>query len=276
MNLLLVDDEIFVIQGILDSVRWEYFDLDHIFTANSYAQAVNIFLNNTVDIVFCDIEMPYGTGIDLVTWIKKHSPDTECIFLTCHDKFVFAQQAVQLNCLDYILKPAVAEKIEGVLRKAVNIIKEKHRNEQYRDYGRIYMKTIGNGTEHEESIGESAVEKVARYIQEHISDSLSVNDLARLVNLNVDYLTRSFKKRYNVTPIEYIREQRIFLAKELLMKNELSISMVAAKVGYGNYSYFTKIFKSCCGVTPREFQQEYLRVSSRKNQNIHINGGFVS
>ncbi|OYO41027.1 hypothetical protein CG709_21350, partial [Lachnotalea glycerini] len=64
MNLLIVDDEIYAIQGILDSVNWDRLDFDNIFTANSYSQALNIFQNEKVAILVCDIEMPYGTGLD--------------------------------------------------------------------------------------------------------------------------------------------------------------------------------------------------------------------
>jgi two-component system, response regulator YesN len=77
-----------------------------------------------------------------------------------------------------------------------------------------------------------------------------------VIQLSPDYLTRAFKKKYKCTPIDYITEQRMFLAKELLLANTMSISMISAKVGYSNYSYFTKIFKGYFGETPREFQRK--------------------
>ena len=71
MNLLIVDDEIFVIQGLLDSVNWEQLGLDKIFIANNFAQAVNIFMQNEINILLSDIEMPFGSGIDLVEWVNR-------------------------------------------------------------------------------------------------------------------------------------------------------------------------------------------------------------
>ena len=73
MNLLIVDDEMFAIQGILDDVPWEQLKFDNIYTANSYAQAVNIFRSHKVDILLCDIEMPMGNGLDLVQWVRGHT-----------------------------------------------------------------------------------------------------------------------------------------------------------------------------------------------------------
>jgi two-component system response regulator YesN len=71
MNLLIVDDEILAVQGILDGVEWDKLSFDRVLTANSYAQAVNIFLENQIDVMLCDIEMPYGIGTELVQWVIR-------------------------------------------------------------------------------------------------------------------------------------------------------------------------------------------------------------
>lgn len=255
MKLLIVDDEIYAIQGIIDGVDWKNLELDRVLTANSYAQAVNIFMENKIDILLCDIEMPYGSGVELVEWVKGHSPETECIFLTCHDEFQFARKAINLNCLDYLLKPASVSQITEILEKAIRTVKEKQTNLKYQDYGKSFIKKMGESTN--DSV--EATEKIKDYIKVHIADTLTVEGLAKYVNLSPDYLTRTFKKKYNLTIIDYITEQRMFLAKELLIQNTMSISMVAVKVGYGNYSYFTKMFKKFYGLSPRELQQEYLR-----------------
>lgn len=229
MNLLIVDDEVFAIQGILDGVDWDKLNFENIYTANSYAQALNIFVKEKVDVMLCDIEMPYGSGLDLVEWVKKEYPATECIFLTCHDEFDFARQAISLKCLDYVLKPAPPEKILEVLKKAIEVVEEKEKDENYKKFGKFY-----------------------------------VEELAKIVYLSPDYLTRLFKKKHDMTIIDYITKCRLFLAKELLEKNEMSISMISSKVGYGNYSYFTRIFKKYCGVTPSEYQRECFKKKNKR------------
>ena len=54
--------------------------------------------------------------------------------------------------------------------------------------------------------------------------------------------------------VDYIIKKRLELAKMLLEQNKLSITMISARVGYNNYSYFTKMFKKMYGMTPREYQ----------------------
>lgn len=139
MNLLIVDDEIFAIQGLLDSVEWDQLTFDKILTANSFTQAVNIFMENEINIMLSDIEMPYGSGIELAEWVKSHYPETECIFLTCHDEFNFAKQAITLKCLDYVLKPVKPEKLLEVLKNAIDVINTKRKTKEYQQYGELYV-----------------------------------------------------------------------------------------------------------------------------------------
>ena len=259
MNLLIVDDEIFAIQGILDSVDWEKLNFDRILTANSYAQAINIFMEDKIDIMLSDIEMPYGSGIELVEWVRSHYPETECIFLTCHAEFNFAKQAITLKCLDYVLKPVRPEKLLEVLKNAITTVNDKRKDKEYKQYGELYVKSTFGPSETELDKIDETLEKVKNYVLDNISEPLTVESIARYVYLNPDYLTRVFKKKYGQTLIEYITEQRMFLAKELLMRNKMPINMIAERVGYSNCSYFTKVFKEYHGKTPSEFQREYIK-----------------
>lgn len=67
-------------------------------------------------------------------------------------------------------------------------------------------------------------------------------------------MTRLFKKQFDQTVTDYVLQQRMMLAGELLRESKLSVTMVSDKVGYGNYSYFIKLFKKFYGKTPREYQ----------------------
>lgn len=258
MKLLLVDDEIFAVQGIVDSVNWEQLGIDEVLTASSMKSAIRVLGENKIDIALCDIEMPNGTGIDLVQYIKSEMPyEILCIFLTAHSNFDFAQQAVRLGCFDYILKPAKPETIEEVLIKAVEQIDSSRRNEKYQNYGQLYVQNIIGGDSGEDKSPEDIVESCVRYIRAHIQDPLTVEALAVEHYISADYLTRLFKKKFGQGLSGYIKEQRMFLAKELLESTELSITMISAKVGYENYSAFITSFKKYCGMPPREYRQMY-------------------
>ncbi len=201
MRLLIVDDEIFAIEGIKAGVNWEVLDFSEVLTANSYAQAVEIMEDTPVEIILCDIEMPNESGLELVAWVNEHHPKTECIILSCHDEFDFARQAVQLRCLDYILKPARYDFLTEVLGKAIQTVKEKNHQDILEGYGQLYIDNLSKSKGAET---EDIAEKTAHYIEEHLSEELSVSSLANMVYVSPDHLTRTFKKKYQCTVSDYI------------------------------------------------------------------------
>ncbi|WP_186328752.1 response regulator [Bacillus sp. X1(2014)] len=123
-HVLIVDDEIHSIRGVQAGVDWEKHHISTVYTANNMRQAQEVFLNNRVDLLLCDIEMPKGSGIDLLKWVREHYPSTEAIFLTCHSDFGYAKQALQLKSFNYLLKPVDYQELEGVIHNALEKIKK--------------------------------------------------------------------------------------------------------------------------------------------------------
>lgn len=253
MNILIVDDEQFAIQGMLDGINWDMLGFDKVLTACSYEEAVSIVKKTYVDILVSDIEMPGESGLKLIAYMNEHSANTECIILTCHDEFDYAQTAVRLNCMEYVLKPVRYQKLTEILLRAREKVNQRRQNEQIRQYGQQFIDSLAKETKGD---AVNALEMAVEYIDSHLAEELSVRDLATLCYVSADHLTRLFKKKCGMTVSEYIQEKRIRLAGELLQREDLTISMVANTVGFGNYSYFTEQFKKHYGMTPREYQKQ--------------------
>lgn len=254
MKLLIVDDEYFAVQGILDGVNWDLLGFEQVLTAYTYQEAVDLFQKNYIEILLSDIELPDENGLELVDWVNEHSPNTECILLSCHDEFDYARRAVSLKCLDYVLKPVRYNVLTEILKKAMDMVEEKRHKIMMEKYGAQYIDSMA-----QKSKGDyvDAVEQIENYITEHYAEDLRVKDLANMVYISSDHLTRSFKKRFGKTVSEYILEKRMNLAGELLKRHDLSITQVSDSVGFGNYSYFTEQFKKVYGMTPREYQKQF-------------------
>jgi two-component system response regulator YesN len=122
-KVLIVDDEIFAVKGVISGVNWRDLGITEIYEAY-HAQGAKERLKSTpIDLVICDIEMPEENGIELVRWITTHFPDVVTVFLTCHADFSFAKMAIHLGSFDYLLKPAIYSDLEKVLRNALETIK---------------------------------------------------------------------------------------------------------------------------------------------------------
>ena len=253
MRILVVDDEYFAVQGILNGVNWDVLPYEEILQAGSYGQAVELLTPKPVDVVLCDIEMPDESGLELIAWVNEHWPETECIILSCHDEFDYARQAVALNCLEYALKPVRYDRLTQMLRHAAEVVEEKRHQRTLSDYGQKSIDRISAEKKKEAPSNEGVAEKAAAYIEQHIAEELSVRSLADMAYVSSDHLTRLFKKRFGCSVSEYVYQRRMILAGELLKDENMTVTMVSGMVGYGNYSYFTDQFRRYYKMTPREY-----------------------
>ena len=96
--------------------------------------------------------------------------------------------------------------------------------------------------------------KAVEYIKGHLSEKISLNDVADHVFLSKSYLSRVFKQEMNCSLTSYISKLRVEMAKELLMDNSINIVDIAYMVGFEDQSYFTKVFKRFCGCSPGKFR----------------------
>lgn len=137
--LLLVDDEIFAVEGIKAAVDWTKLGVAEVHTAYDIHQAKEIYEKTPIDIMLCDIEMPQGSGLELLAWVREHYPRTESVFLTCHADFHFAKQAIQLGSFDYLLKPIPIPELETVIAKAIAKKREESKKTEYSQYGQYWV-----------------------------------------------------------------------------------------------------------------------------------------
>ena len=253
MNILLVDDEDIAIEGIQANINFREYGIEEVFTANSMEQAKKVIECNPIHIVLCDIEMPNGSGLELMEWINEHAPSIVKLILSCHAEFEFAQTAVGLSCQQYLTKPATPDVLDRAVTKAVEQVKKMDSDQNIMRLGKEYINQLA-GIKGDEISG---VEQVKNYIVEHIDEEISVKELANMVYLSQNQLLRVFKKKYQKTITEFIIEYRMQLAEELLKNTELTVTTVSVKVGYPNYAYFTKLFKKHSGFTPSAYRNRF-------------------
>lgn len=112
------------------------------------------------------------------------------------------------------------------------------------------------GDAHMESArsNEDCIRLAEKYIRDNISRSVSRAEVAEYLNFNEEYFSRLFKKYNGDTFKAYEMKERIREAKKLLQYSKFSINIIASKVGYDNFSHFSKVFKQATGYTPQEYR----------------------
>ncbi len=139
MNLLIVDDEPDVIDGILSGVDLKEMGYTGIFTARSGEEAVEIMLNVSVDVLITDIEMSDMNGLSLLEWARTHNHDVVTIFCTAYSDFNYAKKALELQAFDYYLKPIRYQELSEKLAAAAAEVKRLTEEKKHQLYGGYWL-----------------------------------------------------------------------------------------------------------------------------------------
>ena len=135
MKVLIVDDDIATVDVIKNTVDWTDLGVSDVFTAYNIKSAKSVLLDEDIDIVISDIEMPQGSGIDLLEWFRERELDGEFLLLTCHESFDYATHAMKLHAFEYLLKPFDVNVMEATLRKMIRDLNEKRNIKEASEYG---------------------------------------------------------------------------------------------------------------------------------------------
>jgi len=103
------------------------------------------------------------------------------------------------------------------------------------------------------------LEKALRYIDEHSSLPLTLEDVANHVALSPYHFAHLIKKELGFTFVDYLTRVRIEKAKRLLRQSDQNITQIAFEVGYPDQSYFTKVFKRIEETTPKLYRQSFMK-----------------
>lgn len=94
------------------------------------------------------------------------------------------------------------------------------------------------------------------YIKDHLSENLTVKELADVLSVNADYLSHQFRKEMGLTCISFLNRERVRQAAAMLRNTQLQIQQIALLVGYNNTSYFARQFRLYYHTTPLSYRNK--------------------
>jgi len=234
VKLLLADDEVFIRNGLIKNIKWKDHGINAVETAEDGLDAFEKAMWFKPDILLTDIKMPRVDGIELAKKIGEIIPHCRIIFMSAYTDKAYLKSAIRLRAVDYIEKPFRPDEVNEIIAKVTGACAKSTKEKKNSSW---------------------IVSEIIKIINEEYSNSaLTIAYICKRLFLSHSYICTAFKKHTDKTINQYITEYRIELAKMYLGDKRISLSDVAARVGFSDQNYFTKVFKRITKVTPSEYR----------------------
>lgn len=240
LRVLLVDDEIIIRRGFRQLFDWEAHDCEVVGEAADGMEALSQIDSLNPDIVIMDINIPIMNGLKVIQLSRMKHPETAFIIVSGYDDFAYCREALRLQITDYILKPVDYEEF-GACIDNLKIA--------------LFQQKSAEETEGGE---ERIINKIVRFVQNHLAEEISLSVLAEEFHFSTQYVSQLFKNEIGVNFLTYLTNIRMEKAKKLLLSTDLPIAGVSEQSGYGDYRVFTKVFKKSEGVTPSQYRRDFM------------------
>ena len=123
-KVLLVDDEYMITEGLKRLIPFDKWDMEVVATANHADDALDYVREHSVDIVISDVNMPDKTGLEMIGEMKELLPNAYYILLSGYQEFDYVKKAMNLNVVDYLVKPVDKVELERLLEKIASQLGE--------------------------------------------------------------------------------------------------------------------------------------------------------
>jgi two-component system response regulator YesN len=247
MKIMIVDDEPFILTGIESIITNEFSGYTEIIKGIDGIDALEKLKYFTPDLIITDISMPEMSGLELIENVSKSGICSRFIILSGYSDFEYARKAMRYHALDYILKPIDKVELIALLNSIYENIDKVSDGEKSN-----HLRKDSTNNKYSET-----VTKMLDYINKNYMKDISLDDVAKIVNLHPNYASSLFKREIGTCFIHYLNSYRIINAKFFIEGNtELSLEKIAEMVGYENSCRFIKVFKKYCNITPGEYRNQ--------------------
>lgn len=248
-RLLIVDDEVGIRNGLANFFPWAELGFEVAGQARNGEQALKMIREDErpIDVLMTDIKMPVMDGLKLIEQLKKIDFSGKIILLSAYNEFEYARRGLQLGVYDYILKPTDYKKIAELferLKKELDTAGGSRKEEAENLCDR-------SGFDYKGKI----IREVKEYIEKNYKEVKLANAAAH-VNLSPSYLSVLFSGEVGMSFSEYVQKIRLRKAAGLLVGSYSKIYEISEQVGYNNAKNFTRAFRKCYGISPRDYRNK--------------------
>ncbi|MGQ5389829.1 response regulator transcription factor [Paenibacillus sp. M.A.Huq-84] len=239
-----MDDEFWMLEGLKKVIKRDCPDYTVTAVARDGLQAITHLEKEKIDLVITDILMPGMDGLQLLQEIRRRGWKIPVLIVSAHSEFDYAKQAIHYGAFDYILKPLNRTQIISALERAKTAMPPSSK-------GRV---DVLNTVPVTSTQGKDLIENIRQSVCESFMKDLSIVDFSEQMGYNASYLSRLFKQETGKGFVQFLTEQRMEAAIQMIKSGKLSITDIAKQIGYADYKHFRKVFKQYTGMSPKIYQ----------------------
>ncbi len=239
LKIVIVEDEYIIRSGLCNLIPRLKESFQVVGNAENGYEGVQLISRIKPDVVICDIRMKVMDGLEMIRQLRDMKIDCKYIILSGYSDFAYAQKAISLGVYGYLLKPVNSGELLEILIKAEG------------DFELILQES---DTEQENY--SSLISSAIREIRDHYQSDISLSGIAELLGVTNAYLSVRFLKETGDNFTEYLRNYRMEKACELIQNTDKKMYEIALQVGYDNPQYFSSVFKSVMGMSPKSYMRE--------------------
>mgnify|MGYP002516058981 FL=1 len=244
-SVLLVEDS----QDMMNFLARQFSSTCNVFTASDGNEALTVLKNNNISLIISDVMMPGMNGMELCRKVKSdvefsHIP---VILLTARTDSDSKVQGMNIGADAYIEKPFSMDYLKAC---AGNLVSgRKKLRAAFARQPQVQSDSVAM-TRSDELFLRSMRNLVTQNIQ---NPDFNIDDLAAGLGMSRSSLNRKVKGILDMTPVDYIRVERLKKAALLLREGECRVSEVCYLTGFNTPSYFSKCFQKQFGVLPKDY-----------------------
>ena len=220
--------------------------------ADNGQSALQQAFDNVPDLIICDVVIPGKDGMALINIYKTDIRTSHIPIILLTAKTAIEQQIEGMrNMADvYMTKPFNVQFLKQTIKSLLTNRTKLKEHFTGEFSSNLKSQTVGK-------IDRKFISEFTSFIESNLSnEELNVEDICRKIGISRVQLYRKVKALMNINVNEYILNTRLQKAKYLLQHEELTIGEISYKVGFSSPAYFSTVFKSKFGVTPKAFKEK--------------------
>jgi AraC-like DNA-binding protein len=193
-----------------------------------------------------DYDFPDQDGMDVLQMTMLRYPTLPVLILTRDYSVEFAIWALRVRVWDYFLKPAEPERLINSIETLLKLRNSGHNDERVMQFSR--PAEMPGYRPFRQSPGRQCTELAASYVHRFLDKKITLDEVASHCGMSKSHFSRTFRSEYGLTFQEFIIQQRIAKAVELLKNTQLQVTQIAYAVGFSDLSNFSRMFQRHVGI----------------------------